>query len=512
MESTIVLGPPGTGKTSYLLKRIEELLASGVSTREIALLTFTRRASAEAIGRITQKFSKSKKDFPWVRTIHSLAYHMIGAGRNSMLRRKDLIEVGKLTGVDFSWENLQEESDVLSNASGDRLLFLENLARITQRTLKSVWEEYSGLDSWSGFSYETLAGFAHTYEHYKRMAGKIDYTDSIEKFNKQGIAPPVKYLFVDEGQDLSSLQWAAVNMIKKRAEKVWIAGDDDQAIYGWCGADVDTFLALEGKEEVLHESHRMPKAAYDLAVKITARIKHRRAKDFTPRTKPHEDYPELGTEGKLIYDQELADLDMRKGKWLLLARHGYQLDTYERYCREEGLLYRVREAASNTSRAALAVITWERLRRGDAMPADQVADAVEAAGHRRIAKGITEKLGSSDLDKKDVEALGCSMARVWHEALVEISDREREYFLMARRQGEKLLQEPRIQINTIHGAKGGESPSVVLLPDISDATFGAIQKSEDTEARVFYVAVSRTIDTLHVLAPQTGVCYDLGGE
>ena len=59
-----------------------------------------------------------------------------------------------------------------------------------------------------------------------------------EKHNK------FEVLFIDEAQDLSLLQWEMVRKMWS-PEKTYIAGDDDQAIFKWAGADVDHFIALE---------------------------------------------------------------------------------------------------------------------------------------------------------------------------------------------------------------------------------------------------------------------------
>ena len=72
-------------------------------------------------------------------------------------------------------------------------------------------------------------------------------------------------MFIDEAQDLSLLQWEMVRKIWSRAEKTYIAGDDDQAIFKWAGADVDHFIAL--KEEVddiqtLDQSYRILEDPY----------------------------------------------------------------------------------------------------------------------------------------------------------------------------------------------------------------------------------------------------------
>ena len=52
----------------------------------------------------------------------------------------------------------------------------------------------------------------------------------------------------DEAQDLSSLQFSMAIKLSKLASEVYIAGDDDQAIFSWAGADVKKFLNLNGSK------------------------------------------------------------------------------------------------------------------------------------------------------------------------------------------------------------------------------------------------------------------------
>ena len=49
MTWNIVLGPPGTGKTTYLLKTVEQLFNKGVKPYELAYLAFTKKAATEAL-------------------------------------------------------------------------------------------------------------------------------------------------------------------------------------------------------------------------------------------------------------------------------------------------------------------------------------------------------------------------------------------------------------------------------------------------------------------------------
>ena len=95
-------------------------------------------------------------------------------------------------------------------------------------------------------------------------------------------------MFIDEAQDLSLIQWEMVRSMWDNAEKTYIAGDDDQAIFKWAGADVDHFIAL--KEEVnnikvLDQSYRIPGGPiHELSQKIINKVQNRFDKDYKPRT------------------------------------------------------------------------------------------------------------------------------------------------------------------------------------------------------------------------------------
>ena len=78
-------------------------------------------------------------------------------------------------------------------------------------------------------------------ENYKDSYKLKDFTDMIEKFNVAELCPKYDIVFIDEAQDLSPVQWKMVDIIRENSKYVILAGDDDQAIYGWAGADVKKF-------------------------------------------------------------------------------------------------------------------------------------------------------------------------------------------------------------------------------------------------------------------------------
>ena len=76
-------------------------------------------------------------------------------------------------------------------------------------------------------------------------------------------------VFVDEAQDLSPIQWKMVDIIKKNSKYVILAGDDDQAIYGWAGANVKKFQQeISKKDIILPQSYRVPQTVQGVADKI----------------------------------------------------------------------------------------------------------------------------------------------------------------------------------------------------------------------------------------------------
>jgi superfamily I DNA/RNA helicase len=79
----------------------------------------------------------------------------------------------------------------------------------------------------------------------------------VQKFIDDGVSIPFKVLMVDEAQDLTPLQWDLVVKLARAVDRVYIAGDDDQAIYEWNGADVRLFQDFPGRSLILKKSVRL---------------------------------------------------------------------------------------------------------------------------------------------------------------------------------------------------------------------------------------------------------------
>ena len=132
-----------------------------------------------------------------------------------------------------------------------------------------------------------LMAIAEAWEIFRKdtLPEIHSFADMIEVFIEKGKTPPLDVLIVDEAQDLAELNWRLVEKLARDIPTIYIAGDDDDAIYVWNGAKPERFVSFSGESVVLNQSFRIPKKVHTLAEKISKRIKNRQEKDYEPRDK-----------------------------------------------------------------------------------------------------------------------------------------------------------------------------------------------------------------------------------
>ena len=452
---------------------MEREMENGVEPEQIAFVSFTRKATSEAMTRVLDRFKLRATDFPYVRTLHSLAYMQLGITQAEVMREKDYVELGSYLGLEFSGKivGLEENaSNDNTRFSGDKYVYLDGFARNRKLTPEKAWEQVGSYDlNW--FEFER---FHRALREYKIDNNLIDFSDLLEA---QHHPLPVKVAIIDEAQDLSTLQWKFALEIFSQAERIYIAGDDDQAIYTWSGADVRYFLNIPGERTILHQSHRVPRAIHRVAEEIAGRIETRISKNYAPRD----------GEGHVEYHSDMHNIDFSSGTWLLLARNGYMLGRLSKLVRDQGYLYSYRGDSIINKEHLAAITAWTKWRK---------VGAVDPMEHILI-----EKYLPPGLEKwPDI---------IWHEALERIPLEDREFYISLLRNGERITQQPRINISTIHGVKGGEADHVLLLTDTTVKARDGMFVQPDAEHRVWYVAATRARESLHVIMPQSSCAYDI---
>ena len=99
---TIVLGPPGTGKTFTLLEQMEKHLKN-TDPNKIGFFSFTQKAAYHARDRAMSKFNLSEDDLPYFRTLHSLAFKRLGIKKEDVMQRRHYEDLGNKTGYNLDY-------------------------------------------------------------------------------------------------------------------------------------------------------------------------------------------------------------------------------------------------------------------------------------------------------------------------------------------------------------------------------------------------------------------------
>lgn len=480
-KTHLILGGPGAGKTQRLMSVVSEYLKNGIPSDRIAFVSFTRKAVREAAERASAEFNLPKEDLIHFRTLHSMAYSACGVRRDEVFgapgttHRKDLAEATccKFTTVG--------EVTPFGGSVGDRGLFLDNYARSTCTGLHDVWRKLG-----EGVRWPWLQWFAQTLKVYKEEQFLLDYTDMLSRFLELNHTVDVDVAIIDEAQDLSHLQWKVARSAFRGAKNIYVAGDDDQAIYKWSGADVERFLELKADTvEILPKSHRLSPKVFEYSQNLIKRVRRRYEKDFSPVP---------GRAGSVKFHRYISSIPLvNDGSWLLLARNKTHLRNFETFAKDQGVLFSTKKGPSVDPDDVAVILDFENARKGNPITGEK-------------ANAILKRTGKRGSFKKDAEVTFADLKlrdELWHKVLEGIPFSTRNYYLALLRKGVNIRKPPIIHLDTIHSVKGGEADHVAIISDMTARTYRNLQFDPDDEYRVWYVGITRTKGDLHVVLPDT---------
>ena len=492
---TIILGPPGTGKTTTLLNLVDQFIQQGIRPKQIGYFSFTKKAATEAATRAADKFSLDlDNDLENFRTLHSYAFKMLGMTKEKMMSVDNYKEFGQKCNIPIKTARYSSDDGTFN--SDNEYLTIINTARVKRMDLLDYYDSRRNI---LDIERDTLYLISEELKRYKEEKKLKDFTDLIEDFIDQDLKSHFEVLFIDEAQDLSLLQWEMVRKIWNNAKKTYIAGDDDQAIFKWAGADVDHFISL--REEVddiktLDQSYRIPGGPiHDLSKKIISKVQNRFDKEYRPRVE----------EGILKRYSDVTQVDMSEGNWLVLSSANHFLEDVKELCELRGWYYQYKGHNSVKLKLLLALQNWEQWRNGGLLTHIEIKNIYEYLG-TNVASGFrTGKLFHSEEKytlKECQEKYGLLTDKVWYESFEGLDTLTENYIRNMRANGEKINTNPRITMSTIHGAKGGEADKVLILQDLTNAAIETFQHDPDELHRLFYTGTTRAKKELHIVDPK----------
>lgn len=490
-----VLGPPGTGKTRCLLELFEAELKRTEPNR-IAFMTFTRAARIEAL----ERSGRREDEVPYLKTIHAMCYQQLGILRDQMLRPRDIIRFGRSIGVDLTGRTpdpwLPDEYDEADRPTpDDSLLQLNHLGRHRKIKLRDALRTAD-----RNIAYHYARWFTQAYRDWKTREDLLDFTDLLTEYLQHGEPLDVDVMFVDEAQDLSLLQWDVVEKLGQKAVRRYIAGDDDQAIFEWAGADAGRFIEYPATEEmILGQSYRLPRKVKDLAAKVASRIRYRREKKFEPR----EEEGEFSNVGRLREDLFTEE------KTFILYRNHFRGRSLSAELQQLFYPFTGTHSPLAVPHVKTALEAWRMAVSGVTLSGFQARALVQFSSDEWIAPQANEMLRRAS---KAIAPSGIFIREPrleeWPMVLSRLPNRGYLEKCIASYGWTQTL-EPKTHLMSVHQSKGQEADTVIVDLQFSRRTYEAGHENPDAEHRVWYVALTRARKKVLTLLPQGEWAYQL---
>ena len=482
-----VFGPPGTGKTTFCIDLLCDHLMAG---DKVLFISFTRAAKEEAHRRMQLLFGEIPKQAR-VSTIHAYCMKMLRIPPVCIFETQRDVKMKFYRTVDHMGMN---------NTAIKQTLSLYQRLRNEQSYSKAIFDQCRDLEVDDIFTSSGLDSmFVEKYEEWKKHEAYIDFTTVVEKVVAgEGTPDPFDVVIIDEAQDLTTLQWHAVARIYEAARTVYVVGDDDQSIYSFLGADVHSFLSWDcSVVRQLDHTYRLPQKILDYSLRIADRISYRQ--DKTIKTN-------VDREGH-IYRAALSDslrfneLDSE----LYLVRNDYMLDRVKDILLLDGVPYRGRRSPweSRSVQSIQTIMGWETRELSDhdwrmtkhVFPTTFVKFIEDTCPllHERNVPVVIPPL------RKLLDNTLFNRPFWWELLLPKIHPQILPGIKLGiRNYGVQACMNPKMELSTIHGAKGKEADRVYLCSGLTDKIKNSLDTKDD-EHRLFYVGVTRAKKELFLI-------------
>ncbi len=597
----LIVAGAGTGKTRTLVARLARLVDAGLSAERLLLVTFSRRAADELIGRLAHLVGADAARRVHAGTFHAVAHRLLRQNGERLGLGNGFSVLDPGDAADLMHLARQTVSAGTPEESRRRLPRKDTLLASYSRVVNSRQPLDQVLARWFPWVQEHHALIRETFQTYrdrKRDQHLLDFDDlllywwaaAIDPVTGPVLAAAYDHVLVDEYQDTNLIQADIVRSLRPGGRGLTVVGDDAQAIYAFRAATVHNMLdfpdQFPGADIItLERNYRSTRPILDLANAVLADAAEGYAKRlWTPvGTGPRPALatcPDAGAEAAAVADIVLEhhESGVALHEQAVLFRSTHHSDLLEVELRRRRIPFvkygglRFLEAAHvRDLLAALRVLenprdelAWYRLL--------QLLDGVGPAGARRVmaALGVTGGDGAAPPGRPDplgrfvgadpplppraVEAAaplrsalgdcrtgtlppGAQIDRLrnglepllrdrYHDAEIRLRDFDAlsrlagGYESRARALAELTLDPPvstgdlagpplrdddYLILSTVHSAKGGEW-RVVHLIHASDGAFPSDMATGDAEGveeerRLFYVALTRAREHLHIYAP-----------
>ncbi|HQY36970.1 MAG TPA: 3'-5' exonuclease [Pseudomonadota bacterium] len=421
----LVLAGAGSGKTRVLVQRIAWLTeVLRFSPWSVLAVTFTNKAAGEMRGRAEGLMPHGARGLT-VGTFHGIAHRLL----RQHWREAGLSETFQILDAD---DQVRLVKRTITALGVDEGRFPPRQATWFINAAKDEGKRPDGIDPGYNPSTRTLVDIYRAYEDACKRAGLVDFAELLLRVHELFLRDDkllahyrgrYQHLLIDEFQDTNTIQYAWIRVLAGETAKVFVVGDDDQAIYGWRGAKVENvqqFLRdFPGARTLrLEQNYRSTGHILAAANAIIANNPSRLGKSLwteAARGEPIEVYAAFNAEEEARFVVERVRQWVREGgrhsECAILYRSNAQSRLFEEQLLVHEMPYRVYGGLRFFERAEVRdALAWMRL----------VASRHDDTAFERAIGAPPRGVGERSIDalRRRARADGCSL---WDAALAELA-------------------------------------------------------------------------------------------
>lgn len=252
----LVIAGAGSGKTRVIVYRVAFMLENGISPGDILLLTFTRKAANEMLGRVRKLLNDNSAEKIFGGTFHAFSNYILRKYANLLNIPNNFTIIDdedSADTIDLIRSELKIEKKEKAFPRKNRIQEIISSARNRNLSIGEVIEhEFTGLIEFT----DQIGLINQGYEKYKKICRIFDYDDLMEvlrnslrdnkEFRKR-LNDSFRFIMVDEYQDTNVIQKEIAEYLAEGARNILVVGDDSQSIYSFRGANYENILRFPQK-------------------------------------------------------------------------------------------------------------------------------------------------------------------------------------------------------------------------------------------------------------------------
>lgn len=545
-KKVLVVAPPGSGKTTVMLRRLQHIIEEGISPRKIVVLTFSKASAVE----MEERFELKGNIRPFFGTIHGLCYRILRLKRGTinMIYGKDEFMIKNKLQKDLKLDQDDVES-ILRDISKYKVKTFLNEKDLVLTHKDDLFKKALEI-----------------YETEREKRGLLDFDDLqievLKQFEEEAFLSAFKnahsHILIDEFQDLDPIQLKIIQKISEE-RRLFCVGDEDQCIYAFRGSDpsgmIDFEEMFEGKKLYLKYNYRSTENIVNYAGEVIQLNAMRNKKELLASRKEKRKITKIFPENQELMLLDIAN-EVRKDtfkSYAILYRTNREGMRVKEFLRKEKIPFQSRDnynffkgfiakdildylrAAYQGDKDAFLRIVNKPYRYQTKVDMRKIGlgediqkilleptknnysliknreflkdlSGIKSMQTDRVVEYIEKVLGYDEYLKKYAERTGRDEEELFEELdeMKEVAayyDNPLDLLSASTKEAEKV--DAKVSLSTVHGVKGLEFDKVFVINAVEGyMPHSASLENLEEERRIFYVAITRAKEELHIYSPR----------